>query len=387
MKALPDKLQRAVNSLLFNHCFFAAVLLRQNLKADNTCKTFYVDGQNLGFNPEFLNGLSHDEVVAVLAHEVLHLTSLHHARAHGRDQKRWNKACDYAINPILQTAGFRLPEGALIDPAFTGKSAEEIYRLIPADSNPDKGKNQQDQSNGGNEQENGQGDDSGDSFGEVRPSSQPGEIAEETAKIQTAQAMSQAKAAGQMPGGIDRAIKDVPPRTDWKEILARFVSEQAQIDSSWTRPNRRFTSQGIILPSLAGQTYGELVFVADTSGSIRPDDVALVASEMLSALSQMEMDGKTPEVTAIYCDSQIQGIETLTPFTKPNPKGGGGTDFRPPFEHVENEGMQPRGLVYFTDGYCDSFPVAPSYPVLWLVIGNYTGFRPPFGEVCFADMG
>ena len=45
--------------------------------------------------------------------------------------RRWNIACDYAINPLLVEAGFELPEGALLDPAYAGLSAEDIYARLP----------------------------------------------------------------------------------------------------------------------------------------------------------------------------------------------------------------------------------------------------------------
>lgn len=364
---LPNKLQKAVNTLLFAHPFFAAMLLKQRIVEDANEKTFYVDGEKLGYNPQFLETLSHEETVGVLAHEILHLTSFHHCRMKGRDGARWNKACDYAINPILTASGFKLPKGALINSAYAGKSAEEIYRILPPEPKDNKG---------------GQNNDNG--FGEIKQSAQSEEIAEERAKIQTEQAKSRAKAAGQMPEALNRAINDVPPRMDWREILPRFISENAPVDQSWMKPNRRFISQNLILPSLAGKTYGEVIFVADTSGSISVQEVAEVASEMLAALAQIEQDGKTPEITAIYCDSQIQNVEILTPFAKPNPKGGGGTDFKPPFDYVQKEGLEPRGMVYFTDGQCNSFPSAPAYPVLWIVTGNYH-FAPPFGEVVYAS--
>jgi predicted metal-dependent peptidase len=58
--------------------------------------------------------------------------------------------------------------------------------------------------------------------------------------------------------------------------------------------------------------------------------------------------------------------------------GGGGTNFSPPFEWVEEEAVQPVGLVYFTD-LAGAFPVVePDYPVLWLNYGMEE--KAPFGE-------
>ena len=51
-------------------------------------------------------------------------------RRSGRDPKRWNEACDYAINPILLDAGLHLPEGVLVDDRFREMSAEQIYNQL-----------------------------------------------------------------------------------------------------------------------------------------------------------------------------------------------------------------------------------------------------------------
>ena len=60
------------------------------------------------------------------------------------------------------------------------------------------------------------------------------------------------------------------------------------------------------------------------------------------------------------------------------PKGFGGTDFRPVFKWVEEEGITPSCLVYLTD-MAGTFPThGPDYPVLW---GDTEGYAPPpFGE-------
>ena len=47
----------------------------------------------------------------VLAHEVAHPALQHHTRRRDRSPKRWNMACDYAINPLLIDAGLLIPLG------------------------------------------------------------------------------------------------------------------------------------------------------------------------------------------------------------------------------------------------------------------------------------
>ena len=48
------------------------------------------------------------------------------------------------------------------------------------------------------------------------------------------------------------------------------------------------------------------------------------------------------------------------------PKGGGGTGFRPVFEWVGKNDIAPTCLIYLIDLCCDSYPETPEYPVRWV---------------------
>jgi predicted metal-dependent peptidase len=80
--------------------FFATLCLRLRLEVDWDCPTLAVDGKTLFFNPEFVIGLSPDELVAVCCHETMHLAMAHHARRLARDPDRWNRAADLSVNPL-----------------------------------------------------------------------------------------------------------------------------------------------------------------------------------------------------------------------------------------------------------------------------------------------
>ena len=64
----------------------------------------------LFYNPEFVSTLSAPELAGALAHEVMHPALQHHTRRGDRDRRRWNIACDYAINPMLIDAGLTFPK-------------------------------------------------------------------------------------------------------------------------------------------------------------------------------------------------------------------------------------------------------------------------------------
>lgn len=122
--------KKAVNHIVFANPFFGALLMQQNIKEDNSKRTFYVNGKDLGYNYKFADTLSFDEIGGILIHELYHLIFLHHIRLQGRNLKIFNKAADYAINIIVIRAGFKLPENALLDYKYDNMTAEEIYRVL-----------------------------------------------------------------------------------------------------------------------------------------------------------------------------------------------------------------------------------------------------------------
>jgi predicted metal-dependent peptidase len=131
------RIRKARTTLLLDHPFFGTLLFRLGARPLGSIKTMATDGVSLFFNPDFVDTLNAAELAGVLAHEVMHPALQHHTRRADRDPKRWNMACDYAINPMLLEAGLTLPKDVLLDPRFGGMSAERIYNLIEEQENQD----------------------------------------------------------------------------------------------------------------------------------------------------------------------------------------------------------------------------------------------------------
>jgi predicted metal-dependent peptidase len=134
------------------------------------------------------------------------------------------------------------------------------------------------------------------------------------------------------------------------------------------RPSRR--EGDAILPSLRSSQV-DLVVAIDTSGSIRMTEMEEFLSEVSALKGQMRA-----RVTLLACDSDIAGdapwvFEPWEEFTCPAKlKGGGGTDFRPVFDWLQQTHQQPELLVYFTDADGPFPKVEPNFPVIWLVKGK-----------------
>lgn len=438
MPAAPDrearlKMLRARTELVLDHPFFASLALRLELREDVGCSTAWSDGQVLAYNPGYVNAMPLDKLKGLQCHEVLHLACLHHTRREGREPKFWNKACDFAINPILLEAGLSLPTGFLDDPEHHGKSADAIYAALmdgldearggavgggkedegsPAedveakggredgaqgDDQPrDNGRNKGDEGGrqsvtGGGEtrskgEESAQSSDPGMS-GEVRDPDQGSQAPEGAShrmqelawNTAVAQALHKARECGQLPGCLERLLADrFFPTLGWRELLRRFLSRAARSDFSWVRPNRRHLHAGLHLPGLENLELAEIAVVVDVSGSISPKEMECFATELSAVLEEFDS-----AITVLACDATVRSCQRLSRADLPlrfTVAGGGGTSFRPPFRLLEEEGVNPACLVYFTDMACDSYPDDPGFPVLWVTPGQ--DFQPPpFGEV------
>jgi predicted metal-dependent peptidase len=357
------QLTKARTQLVLDHPFWGLMALRLLLVETSTIPTAAVDGKRMLYNPTFIAKLDAPKIKTLVAHEVGHCMWDHIGRRGDRNPKKWNMAGDYVINAMLVDSGFEPIGDWLYNKAYDGMSADHIYSLIPDDDagGPAEG---------------------GDYGGPGQPldnimDGDPNEVESSAMdwKIATIQAANAAKQMGKLPAAMERFIDELTTvKIDWRAVLRRFVTERSKDDYSWSRPNRRFLSSGIYLPSLYSESMGEIAVVIDTSGSI--DQVTLNAfGAEIKAIVQSARPIKTH---VIYCDREVNHIDEFSPNDDLQFKmhGGGGTDFRPPFAYVDAHGIKPVCLVYLTDGY-GPFPDSADYPVLWVCTTDVVA---PFGE-------
>ncbi len=362
----PDKLLKAKVQLILEQPFFATLALNMKYVADYAVEAAITNGKLIRYNPDYVDRLTVEELKTVVAHEVLHTAMLHHTRRKNRERRKWNQAADYAINPLLASAGFKLPVDCLIHTKYQGKSAEQIFSLLPDSPNDENNPN-------------GTGDDTA-GMGEVEdlPDNENKQEVEVQIKEMLAQATMVAKRKGKLPGDIERIVSQIlQPKIDWRETLARFITEITKNDYSWTKPSTRYLHTGLYLPSLESEETGKVILLVDTSASIDIQMINQFAGEVQDIVNTFGIS-----LQVIYVDKEVREVQEINPDEqiKLQPKGGGGTDFRPGFDFIEEKDLQPKAVVYLTDGECDSFPVDPDYPVLWAQFGN-SEFAPPFGEV------
>lgn len=346
----------ARSKLLLDHSFFGMLALRLQLVETPSVPTLAVDGRSIFYNPDFVLTLSPELLRSAIAHEVMHCALEHISRRGDRNPKRWNFAGDYALNQILKDAGFEIGEKWLLSPQYQGMTADQIYNMLPEDPSDGSG---------------GQ-----DTLDEIMPG-EPDEADTMAAewKVATVQAANAAKASGKLPGSLEHFIEGiVTPKVDWRAQLHRFFTSVSKDDYSWLRPNKRFLNMGLYLPSLHSESMGPVAIAIDTSGSI--DNATLQAFG--SEIRALTASARPSEIHVIYCDAEVNHVDVFTPdeHMEFKPHGGGGTDFRPPFDYLQENNIRPEVFVYLTDMY-GPFPDDPGYPTIWCATSDVVA---PFGQ-------
>lgn len=334
--------------------------------------TARVEGVYLVVCPEFVLGITADELVGVLHHEVNHVLFGHvfEDRSKYPDERARIIAEEVTVNewvpealpgePIVLAQFPKLPEGEDTETRYkrlarkTKKKDEKVPETL---------------------------DDHG-TWGDAQAAGEAGRLAVRAvvrAAAETAGAAAWANlpepmreaiagAHGDGTGDMLEALLGKGESTiDWRGALRRLVTAEMKVEPRYGRPPRRFPHLAGVVPGTARKPgRPRILAVIDTSGSI--DTAALQA--MSAELSAMSV---AADITVAECDAvihRVYGFETSLGSVQ----GRGGTDLRPPFEAGFLREHNPDGIVYLTDGYGPAPANPPRQPVWWCLTPG--GTRP-----------
>ena len=147
----------------------------------------------------------------------------------------------------------------------------------------------------------------------------------------------------------------MPAQLDWRTLLRRYMTDAAKSDYSWSLPNRRFIDSGLYLPSIRSEGIETIAVIIDTSGSLPAATLAAFWAELREVAAEI----KPERVVVLQVDAAVQDTAQYAPDELPEEialKGRGGTDFRPGFEWLDEQGIRPAVCLYFTDMECSATP-------------------------------
>lgn len=365
-----EKLIQARIGLLILHPFYGNLALRLKLvNADSWCPTAATDGKNFFYNTKFVDKLPDGQVLFLFGHELLHCVYDHMGRYDGRNPMLANVAADYCVNGDLVQNKVGTPITVvpiLHDHKYYNWSFERVYddleenvekQYVDLDDLVDKMLDEH------LESDNGQGDSDGeqemDENGNPVSKSKP-KISEadrqkmkDEMKEAVLNAAQAAGGAGNVPQGIKRLIEQwTQPKLNWREIIQQQCQSTIKSDFTFSRPNRKSWHIDPILPGMDNDEKLEVALCVDMSGSISSTMIRDFFSE-IKGISEMYNDFSIKIWTF---DTEVYGYKEFDPTNIDElmdyyPQGGGGTDFMCNWKFMEENDIQPKKLIMFTDGY------------------------------------
>jgi predicted metal-dependent peptidase len=355
-------------------------------------------------NRQFVAKLKENELIFVLAHELLHLALRTHDRAKGSGRLEFNYAHDYIINDILRAElGFtQVPAGGLDMPGAKEKSAEQIVLEMRKDGDKMQSKTQVwdgqsvsargalNPSGAGNEQQS--ADDAGDVMDDAKerelfPECKGGQAAQaKDMQGRAAKALALGKAMGAMKGrgtesgDVTQTVMALRGlyRTPWEIALQKWIESVAPGERTYLRPSRREVAGSDIVLAGRKRESWMLNIVLDTSGSMS-DEIP----RALGAIADFCDAAAIDEIRLLQCDAAVTGDEMLSPEALANYQvsGFGGSDLSPGLQALAEDARVTAALV-ITDGDISYPPEEMPYDVLWVITPGANGsFNPPYGQV------
>ena len=185
------------------------------------------------------------------------------------------------------------------------------------------------------------------------------------------QALNIARAEGKVPGQVEETVQSAHASTlDWRTLLRRYMTDAASHDYSWSVPNRRFIDGGLYLPSIRSEGIETIAFIIDSSSSLATATLA----EFWAELREVAAEIRPESVIVLQVDTILQDAAEYAADDLPDEiavKGRGGTDYRPGFAWLDEQGIEPGVCLYFTDMECSDYPeVEPRFPTIWVDYGD-----------------
>ena len=360
-----DRIIVARVGLLLRHPFFGNMATRLKVEhCDDWCPTAATDGKHLFYNTQFFNALSNKEIEFVIAHEILHCVFDHIIRREDRDPIIYNIACDYIVNNTLVRDKIGEPVKMIQifqDWKYDGWTSEEVYDEIhkKAEENGKKFLEQLgellDEHVDWEKAPKGQKGSKGKGKGKGQ---RPTYTKEELGKIrdeikENMISAAQAAGAGNIPGEIERMIKDLTePKMNWREILRQQIQATIRNDYTFSRPSRKGWHTGVVLPGMNFDQQIDCAIGLDMSGSIGDAQARVFLSEVKGICDEFKeynikiwcFDTKVYNEQD-YSSSDGEDISTYKPM------GGGGTEFECNWEYMKDQDITPKKFIMFTDGY------------------------------------
>lgn len=367
-----DSLKR---KMLIKYPFFGSTITNVEYQELLDIDTAATDGNKIYYNPEFLGGLTIEEQIFILAHEVCHIAFNHISRRKDKDKNLWNIATDAVINQLLKKDGLKMLDGLIDIPEAIDYDAETYYEKLLQEQ---KENLDFDRKAGNDSHEMWESTDIKE-IGKTDTLEKEDDISEKDAFKKNRELKKK-----QLEDLKRSLIKDTVTSNefnmsniggassliDWRYILKETIN----YDVDWSYKNATIEN-GVITANLEDKALPVTEILLDTSGSINEDLLRTFLRECKNIL-------KHSKVLVGCFDTIFYGFKELrTEQDIDNMRfvGGGGTNFD---VAVGAFSRRSENKIIFTDGEA-RMPITPVNAV-WIVFGNRK-INPKGGKVIYIN--
>ena len=409
-----QRLSKCVIDILGNEKYTAmngVVMIGE--RAVKPCPPFHTactNGRDEWYDPAFIELLNDAELRFVIIHENFHKmyrNLITWCELYKIDPRLANQACDHVINIQIvddNKDGFATMPVAVPghnDERFRNMSAAQVFNILRKEEEGEEGEGE-----GEGEGEEGEGEPGKGKPCKGKPGSGSGGFDEHD--WEGAQELTEAE-KNELEREIDEAIRQgaltagklgtggaidinelVKTQVDWREVLREFIKTTcAGSDySTYNRPNRRYLSTGVYMPSGISEAVGDLVFAVDMSGST---SMGKMRPMFLAEIQEVCNTVNPARIHVMYWDTKVAKHEVYMPEqmadfrNSTRPAGGGGTTVRCVPEFIKDNNINAQAVVILTDGdlYGQDWGIWTS-PTLWCIVDSDRVFS-PIGKTIHID--
>jgi len=405
-----QRLSKCVIDILGNEKYTAmngVVMIGE--RAVKPCPPFHTactNGRDEYYDPAFVESMNDAELRFVIIHENYHKMYRHlttWAELFKIDAACAGRACDYVINLMISDDnkhdGFAtMPQSVpgCIDERFRNMSAAQVFNILRKEKEEEgeggKGKPGEGEGEGQGGSQPGEGEPQGFDEHDWEGAQGLTEAEKHELEREIDEAIRQgALTAGKLgTGGAIDINELVKTQVDWREALREFIKTTcAGSDySTYNRPNRRYLSTGVYMPSGISEAVGDLVFAVDMSGST---SMGKMRPMFLAEIQEVCNTVNPARIHVLYWDTEVAKHEVYMPeqmgdFRKSTkPAGGGGTTVRCVPEFIKDNNINAQAVVILTDGdlYGQDWGTWTS-PTLWCIVDSDRVFS-PIGKTIHID--
>ena len=367
------------------------------------------NGKIIKINKDFMNTLTEDEQMFILAHEVCHIAFEHRERCKDKDKRLWNIATDAIINKNLEHDGLPILENAVNIEDALNYDADELYeRLLKEQQDKQSNSFDKNGKGGNSNKDNNKNSDSQvghDDHGMWNENSNE-QNKQNDKQNQGSQSYDEKEIFKNNRKQVDKKSKEImeqlkqhfgnsnsdeklenvgnvgnakSPLINWKKILRK----ELEMDSEkW---GYKFSDKGNgYAPRLEDVEYEESAqtdIILDTSKSVSPELLRAFLRQMKTILPHSKIRVATFS-TDFHNDwheiKSEKDIDNLQLYV------GGGTNFNAASKAFTKD---PRvNKICFTDGddFGDALIMNKRKDIIWISFGN-PHFKPDHGKVIFVN--